>query len=81
MTKSLRWRIPLIAVVIAIGLMVLYPPADKVLKRELVKEVDGKVVESTTLESSLDTHLRNKPGYTRDDHPCGNGKRRQGNTQ
>ncbi|MEK7289705.1 MAG: protein translocase subunit SecD [Planctomycetota bacterium] len=52
MTKSLRWRIPLIAVVIAIGLMVLYPPADKVLKREVVKEVDGKVVESTTLESS-----------------------------
>lgn len=52
MTKSLRWRIPLIAVVIAIGLMVLYPPADKVLKRELVKEVDGKVVESSTLESS-----------------------------
>lgn len=52
MTKNLRWRIPLIAVVLAIGTMVLYPPAEKVLKRERVKEIDGKVVERTTLERS-----------------------------
>lgn len=52
MIKNLRWRIPLVAVVIAIGTMVLYPPAEKVLKRERVKEIDGKVVERTTLEKS-----------------------------
>ncbi|MCF6156522.1 MAG: protein translocase subunit SecD [Candidatus Brocadia sp.] len=52
MIKNLRWRIPLIAVVIAIGTMVLYPPAEKVLKRERVKEIDGKVVERTTVEKS-----------------------------
>ncbi len=52
MTKNLRWRIPLIAVVIAIGTMILCPPSEKVLKKEQVKEVDGKVVERTTLEKS-----------------------------
>ncbi len=52
MTKNLRWRIPLIAVVIAIGTMVLYPPAEKVLKKERVTEIDGKVVEKTTRERS-----------------------------
>lgn len=52
MSKNLRWRIPLIAVVIAIGTMILYPPSEKVLKRERVKEIEGKVVERTTLEKS-----------------------------
>ncbi|OHB83651.1 MAG: protein-export membrane protein SecD, partial [Planctomycetes bacterium RIFCSPHIGHO2_02_FULL_38_41] len=52
MIKNLRWKIPLIVVVIAIGIMILYPPAEKVLKRESVKEIDGKVVERTTLEKS-----------------------------
>lgn len=52
MTKNLRWRIPLIAAVIAIGTMVLYPPAEKILKREHVREIDGKVVERSTLERS-----------------------------
>ena len=52
MIKNLRWKIPLIVVVIAIGMMILYPPAEKVLKRESVKEIDGKVVERTTLEKS-----------------------------
>ncbi len=52
MIKNLRWRIPLIAVVIAIGTMVLYPPSDKVIKKEHVKEIDGKVVERTTVEKS-----------------------------
>ena len=52
MSKNLRWRIPLIAVVIAIGTMVLYPPSEKLLKRERVKEIDGKVVERTTLQKS-----------------------------
>jgi hypothetical protein len=45
MIKNLRWKIPLIVVVIAIGIMILYPPAEKVLKRESVKEIDGKVVD------------------------------------
>ena len=52
MIKNLRWKIPLIVVVIAIGIMILYPPAEKVLKRESVKEIDGKVVGRTTLEKS-----------------------------
>lgn len=52
MIKNLRWKIPLIVVVIAIGIMILYPPTEKVLKRESVKEIDGKVVERTTLEKS-----------------------------
>jgi len=52
MIKNLRWKIPLIVVVIAIGMMVLYPPAEKVLKRESVKEINGKVVERTTIEKS-----------------------------
>jgi len=52
MGKNLRWKIPLIVIVIAIGIMILYPPAEKVIKKELVKEVDGKVVESQILEKS-----------------------------
>ncbi|MEK7291202.1 MAG: hypothetical protein AAB013_04735, partial [Planctomycetota bacterium] len=52
MTKKLRWKIPLIVVVIAIGIMVLYPPSEKVLKRENVREIAGKVVDRTTLEKS-----------------------------
>ena len=52
MIKNLRWKIPLIVVVIAIGIMILYPPTEKVLKRESVKEIDGKVVDRTTLEKS-----------------------------
>lgn len=52
MTKNLRWRIPLIIIVIAIGTMILYPPSEKVLKREQVKEIDGKVVDRTILEKS-----------------------------
>ncbi|MFO0792674.1 MAG: protein translocase subunit SecD [Candidatus Brocadiaceae bacterium] len=52
MSKQLRWKIPLVAVVIAIGMMIIYPPSEKVLKREKVKEIDGKVVERTTLEKS-----------------------------
>ncbi|MCF6158205.1 MAG: protein translocase subunit SecD [wastewater metagenome] len=52
MTKSLRWRIPLIAVVVAIAIMILYPPSEKILKREQVKEIDGRVVDRTTLEKS-----------------------------
>lgn len=52
MSKQLRWKIPLIAVVIAIGIMIIFPPAEKVLKREKVREIDGKVVERTTLEKS-----------------------------
>ncbi len=52
MTKTLRWRIPLIVVVVAIGIMILYPPAEKLLMKETVREIDGKVVERTTIEKS-----------------------------
>ena len=52
MTKNLRWRMPIIAVVIAIGTMVLYPPSEKILMKESVKEIDGKVVERTAIEKS-----------------------------
>lgn len=52
MSKNLRWKIPLIVVIIAIGLMVLFPPSEKVIKKERVKEIDGKVVERTPLEKS-----------------------------
>lgn len=52
MTKNLRWRIPLIVIVIAIAIMILYPPSEKLLKKEQIKEIDGKVVERTTLEKS-----------------------------
>ncbi|MBV6518118.1 MAG: hypothetical protein DCC43_05950 [Candidatus Brocadia sp.] len=52
MTKNLRWRIPIIAVVIALGTMILYPPSEKILKKEQVKEIDGKVVERTAIEKS-----------------------------
>ena len=37
MIKNLRWKIPLIVVVIAVGMMILYPPSEKVLKRECEK--------------------------------------------
>lgn len=43
---------PLVLVVIAIGMMIFYPPSEKVLRKEQVKEIDGKVVDRTTLEKS-----------------------------
>ncbi|MGQ3685641.1 MAG: protein translocase subunit SecD [Candidatus Loosdrechtia sp.] len=52
MAKNLRWRIPLVLAVIAISIMILYPPSEKVLIKEQVKEVDGRVVDSTILEKS-----------------------------
>ncbi|MCF6148601.1 MAG: protein translocase subunit SecD [Candidatus Kuenenia sp.] len=61
MGKNLRWKIPLIVIVIAIGFMILYPPAEKVLKRELVKEVDGNVIESKTVEKSWANFLVTNP--------------------
>jgi protein-export membrane protein SecD/preprotein translocase SecF subunit len=48
-------------VVIAMGIMVLYPPAEKVLKRVQVKEIDGKVAESATLEKSWTQFLITNP--------------------
>ncbi|MBM4054171.1 MAG: protein translocase subunit SecD [Planctomycetes bacterium] len=61
MGKNLRWKIPLIVIVIAIGFMILYPPAEKVLKREIVKEVDGRVIESKTVEKSWSNFLVTNP--------------------
>ncbi|MCP5003667.1 MAG: protein translocase subunit SecD, partial [Planctomycetes bacterium] len=52
MQKNLRWKIPVIAVLIAITLLAIYPPANKVIKMEEVKEVDGKVTERSVIKSS-----------------------------
>ncbi|WP_347273803.1 protein translocase subunit SecD [Candidatus Kuenenia sp.] len=61
MGKNLRWKIPLIVIVIAIGFMILYPPAEKVLKREMVKEADGKVIESKIVEKAWTHFLVTNP--------------------
>ncbi|MDI6759701.1 MAG: protein translocase subunit SecD [Candidatus Brocadiaceae bacterium] len=48
--EILRWKMPLIVIVVALALLSLYPPTDRVIKKEKVKEVDGQVVERSTLE-------------------------------
>ncbi len=50
--EILRWKMPLIAITVALSLLALYPPADRVIKRERVKEVEGQVVERSTLEEA-----------------------------
>ncbi|MGR3176626.1 MAG: protein translocase subunit SecD [Candidatus Anammoxibacter sp.] len=52
MPKDIKWKIPLIVIVIAIALYAIYPPFDKPIKKERIKEINGKVVERTTIESS-----------------------------
>lgn len=53
MPKDIRWKIPLIVIVTAIAIFALYPPFEKTIKKERVKEVDGKVVEREVVESNL----------------------------
>jgi protein-export membrane protein SecD/preprotein translocase SecF subunit len=50
--EILRWKMPLIVIMIALSLLLLYPTTDKVVKREKVKEVEGQVVERSTLEEA-----------------------------
>lgn len=50
MPKNIRWKIPLIAIAIAIALFALYPPFEKPIKKERIKEINGKVVQKETIE-------------------------------
>lgn len=52
MLMGLRWRTIIIIVTIAAALWAVCPPLDKVIKREKVKEVGGKVVQQEVLEQS-----------------------------
>ncbi|NOG86118.1 MAG: protein translocase subunit SecD [Planctomycetes bacterium] len=53
MPKNLRWKIPVIVVLIAITLLAIYPPGNKVIKIEEVKEVDGTITDRTVIKSSF----------------------------
>lgn len=53
MPKNLRWKIPLIVILIAISIFSLYPTTDKVYKTEEVKVVDGKVTERSIVKDSI----------------------------
>ncbi len=52
MPKNLRWKIPVIVVLIAITLLAIYPPANKVIKIEEVKELDGKETDRSVIQNS-----------------------------
>src|SRR3989338_1318839 len=57
--EILRWKMPLIVITVALALLALYPPTDRVIKK--VKEVDGQVVERSTLEEAwLSSLLRDR---------------------
>src|SRR3990167_3887236 len=59
--EILRWKMPLIVITVALALLALYPPTDRVIKKEKVKEVDGQVVERSTLEEAwLSSLLRDR---------------------
>lgn len=58
---SYRWKISLIAVTIATALFALYPPADKVMRVDRIKEIDGKVVERETIRKSSMSFLMGHP--------------------
>ncbi|HLG30875.1 MAG TPA: protein translocase subunit SecD, partial [Candidatus Brocadiales bacterium] len=49
---GLRWRTIIIIVTIVASLLAVYPPSEKVIKREKVKEVGNKVVQQEVLEQS-----------------------------
>ena len=53
MPRNLRWKIPLIVVLIAIAIMALYPVADKPIKSENITEINGKVVDRTKIDDSF----------------------------
>ncbi|MFN3467040.1 MAG: protein translocase subunit SecD, partial [Candidatus Brocadiales bacterium] len=55
--EILRWKMPLIVITVAMALLALYPPTDRVVKKEKVKEVEGQVVERSTLEESTFSFL------------------------
>ncbi len=61
MPKNLKWKIPLIVVLIAIAIMALYPPADKPIKSEKITEINGKVVDRTIINDSFFGFLFKSP--------------------
>jgi len=61
MPKNLKWKVPLIVILIAIAIMALYPPADSPIKTETITEIDGKVVDRTIIEDSLFSFLFKSP--------------------
>ncbi len=50
MPREIRWKIPLIVIIIAIAILAIYPPFEKPFKKERIKEVDGKVVEREIID-------------------------------
>ncbi|MFQ5957699.1 MAG: preprotein translocase subunit SecD, partial [Candidatus Brocadiales bacterium] len=56
-----RWKIPLIAILIALALFALYPPTNRVMRVEKIKEINGKVVERETVEESWMAFLMGQP--------------------
>lgn len=52
MQKDIRWKIPLIVIVIAIAIFAIYPPFDKTIRKERIKEIDGKVVSRETIDKN-----------------------------
>ena len=61
MPRNLRWKIPLIVVLIAIAIMALYPVADKPIKSENITEINGKVVDRTIIDDSFFGFLFQSP--------------------
>ena len=61
MPKNLRWKIPLIVVLIAIAIMALYPVADKPIKSENITEINGKVIDRTIIDDSFFGFLFKSP--------------------
>lgn len=61
MPKNLKWKVPLIVILIAIAIMALYPPADTPIKTETITEINGKVVDRTIIEDSLFSFLFRSP--------------------
>ncbi|MFV1974231.1 MAG: protein translocase subunit SecD [Candidatus Scalindua sp.] len=61
MPRNLRWKIPLIVVLIAIAIMALYPVADKPIKSENITEINGKVVDRTIIDDTFFGFLFKSP--------------------
>lgn len=61
MPKNLRWKIPLIVIIIAIAIMALYPPSDTPIKSEKITEINGKVVDRSIINDSFFSFLFKSP--------------------
>ncbi len=61
MPKNLKWKIPVIVILVGIAILALYPPGNKVIKVEKVKETDGKVTERSVIQDSVFGFLYRNP--------------------